>query len=107
MEVDNETSFVNDKDLSGAMFSFMANTSVNVSFLNKVFGILQHHIQSTQRDSMTREEFRKIMRMYEHSTAKVSDADINSYFELAAKSAGVDVVYVEDVLNLFRYFADQ
>merc|ERR1712178_117106 len=40
MEVDNETSFVNDKDLSGAMLSFMANTNVNTDFLNKVFGIL-------------------------------------------------------------------
>ena len=109
--------FVNDADLSGAMFSFMANKNVNVSFLNKVLEILQHHIQSTQRDSMTRKEFHEIFRRYERNTEELSDAernteelsdaDINSYFELAAKSAGVDVVYVEDVLNLFRYFADQ
>ena len=81
--------------------------SLLLTKLNIVFGILQKHIQSTQKDSMTREEFHKIMRVYEHSTAKLSDANINSYFELAAKSAGVDVVYVEDVLNLFRYFIEK
>ena len=86
----------------------MANKNVNVSFLNKVLEILQHHIKETQKRSMTLKEFHGLMRRYERDApARISDADINSYFELAAKSAGVDVVYVEDVLNLFRYFADQ